>query len=77
MSERSASLALPPALRITWASPSWRPSAREGRILASMHVTIAIPRAGGSGRFPRSKVAAYASLALSKSSVVDMRSPGG
>ena len=59
MSERSASRARPPAFRITWASPSWSPNAREGRMRASMQVTMARWRAGGIGSSPRSKVRAY------------------
>jgi hypothetical protein len=46
-SERSASsLATPPAFRITCASPSSRPSARDGSTRASMHVSTASRRAG-------------------------------
>ena len=48
-SERMASsLARPPALRITWASPSLSPAYFAGSRRASMHVRIANRRAGGS-----------------------------
>ena len=47
-SERIASsLARPPALRMTWASPSARPAYLAGSRRASMQVRIAKPRAGG------------------------------
>jgi len=47
-SERIASsLARPPALRMTWASPSARPASLAGSIRASMQVRMAKPRAGG------------------------------
>jgi hypothetical protein len=48
----------PPALRITCASPSLRPSSPFGFSRASMHATIATPRPGGRGRSPLSKSAA-------------------
>ena len=44
--ERKASRARPPAFRMTWASPSSRPSTREGRMRASMQVTTATLRRG-------------------------------
>jgi len=40
--DRSASLALPPALRITWASPRSIPYAAAGSILASIQVTVTV-----------------------------------
>ena len=47
-SERSASaVTTPPALRITWASPSARPSTRYTSSRASMHATTATCRDGG------------------------------
>ena len=47
-SERMASsLARPPAFRITWASPSFRPAYLAGSSRASMQVRIANCRAGG------------------------------
>ena len=50
-SERIASsVTTPPALRITWASPSERPSAPYTLSRASMQATMAVLRAGGSGR---------------------------
>src|SRR6478672_11123499 len=50
-SERIASsLARPPALRITWASPSARPAYFAGSSRASMQVRMAKLRAGGSAR---------------------------
>ena len=49
-SERIASsLARPPALRMTWASPSLSPAYFAGSSRASMQVRIAKRRAGGSG----------------------------
>ena len=50
-SERIASsLARPPALRMTWASPSSRPAYLAGSRRASMQVRIAKRRAGGRAR---------------------------
>ena len=47
-SERMASsLARPPALRMTWASPSARPANLAGSSRASMQVRMAKRRAGG------------------------------
>src|SRR5919201_6909049 len=67
-SERIASsLARPPALRMTCASPSCSPSALAGSIRASMQTRTATRRAGGSGRLPLVKLAAYRSLAASSS----------
>ena len=48
----ASSLALPPALRMTWVSPSVRPANFAGSSLASMHVRIAKRREGGMGNFP-------------------------
>src|SRR5260221_2877490 len=64
-SERIASsLARPPALRITCASPSDRPAYFDGCRRASMQVRIANRRAGGSASLPFSpKPAAYFSFA--------------
>jgi hypothetical protein len=74
-SERiSSSVITPPALRITCASPSWRPSTYEGFSRASMHATTATLRAGGSGSPPLSNFSAYAALFFSSSSVWLMRS---
>ena len=54
-SERIASsLARPPALRITWASPSARPAYLAGSRRASMQVRMAKRRPGGSGKAPLS-----------------------
>jgi hypothetical protein len=54
-SERiSSSVMTPPALRMTWASPSSSPRMRDGIRRASMHATTAIFLAGGSGRSPLS-----------------------
>lgn len=39
-SDRRASRALPPALRIMWASPRGMPYAEAGSMRASMHVTV-------------------------------------
>ena len=75
-SERSvSSLTSPPALRITCASPSSRPSAFAGSIRASMHVTTANRRPGGMGRSPFVNPSAYCSLAFVTSSTTDMRTP--
>ena len=72
-SERiSSSVTTPPALRITCASPSSSPSTRVGMRRASMQATTATPLAGGSGRSPLSKPAAYSSALRSRSSVVLM-----
>ena len=58
-SERSASsLARPPALRITCASPSASPASLAGSSRASMQVRIANRRAGGRGSRPLSPNAA-------------------
>src|SRR4029077_6126149 len=46
----ASSVARPPALRITWASPSARPAYFAGSRRASMQVRIANPRAGGSAK---------------------------
>src|SRR5262245_55818839 len=68
-SERMASsVARPPALRITCASPSAKPAYFDGCKRASMHVRMANRRAGGSGSLPLSpKLAAYFSFAVSTS----------
>ena len=62
-------LALPPALRITCASPSCRPRIREGTRRASMQASTATLRAGGSGSSALSKLAAYSRAFWSRSSV--------
>src|SRR5215831_5172040 len=69
-SERIASsVARPPALRITWASPSARPAYLAGSSRASIQVRIAKWRPGGNGRLPLSpNVAAYWAFAASTSS---------
>src|SRR6202011_1144644 len=69
-SERMASsLARPPALRITWASPSARPAYFAGSRRASIQVRIAKRRLGGSGRLPLSpKFSAYLAFAATTSS---------
>ena len=52
-SERIASsVATPPALRMTWASPSSRPRIFAGSRRASMQASTATLRAGGSGSGP-------------------------
>src|SRR6476659_2189898 len=68
-SERIASsLARPPALRTTWASPSLRPAYLAGSRRASMHVRMPKRRAGGSARsFFAPNAEAYASFACSTS----------
>src|SRR5262244_663561 len=64
-SERMASsVARPPALRITWASPSASPAYLAGSSRASMQVRMAKCRAGGMASLPFSpKFLAYWSLA--------------
>ena len=58
-SERiSSSVTTPPALRITWASPSDSPSSPYGLRRASMQARTATFLAGGSGRSPLSKASA-------------------
>ena len=58
-SERMASsLITPPALRMTWASPSSKPSTLAGSRRASMQATTATPTPGGMGRSPLEKEAA-------------------
>src|SRR5208283_3291939 len=60
----ASSLARPPALRITCASPSERPAYFAGSRRASIHVRMANPLAGGRARFPLSpKPATYFVLA--------------
>ena len=44
----ASSLARPPALRMTWASPSLKPAYLAGSSRASMQVRMANRRAGGS-----------------------------
>src|ERR1017187_3595226 len=76
-SERIASsLALPPAFRITWASPSAKPENFAGSSRASMQVKIANRRAGGMASLPLfPKPAAYFRLAsITSSSTLDTRS---
>src|SRR5580765_672628 len=69
-SERIASsLARPPALRMTCASPSLSPAYLAGSSRASMHVRIAKRRAGGRpSSLLAPKSAAYAALARTTSS---------
>src|SRR5215470_16546842 len=65
----ASSLARPPALRITWASPSARPAYWAGSSRASIQVRIAKWRPGGNGKLPLSpNVAAYWAFAASTSS---------
>src|SRR5208283_1161488 len=65
----ASSLARPPALRITWASPSLRPAYFAGSRRASIQVRIAKWRLGGNGRLPLSpKLSAYLTFAASTSS---------
>src|SRR5215471_15066199 len=65
----ASSLARPPALRITWASPSARPAYFAGSRRASIQVRIAKWRLGGNGRLPLSpKFSAYLAFAASTSS---------
>src|SRR5215472_11458813 len=65
----ASSLARPPALRITWASPSVRPAYFAGSRRASIQVRIANWRLGGNGRLPLSpKLSAYLTFAASTSS---------
>src|SRR6266550_3083831 len=60
----ASSLARPPALRITCASPLLNPAYLAGSSRASMQVRIAKPRAGGSASsLLAPKLAAYSSLA--------------
>ena len=67
-SERIASsVTAPPALRITWASPSLRPRRPAGSSRASMQATMATPLAGGMGRSPLSNEAAYSSALVRRS----------
>ena len=74
--ERIASSdALPPALRITCASPSLSPAYFAGSRRASMHVRMANPRAGGRASSPLSNAAAYASFAARTSSRTGMAIP--
>src|SRR5215475_7091634 len=75
-SERIASsLARPPALRITCASPSLRPANFAGSSRASMQVRIVNLRAGGIASPPWSKSEAYWSLALRTSSRIGISAP--
>src|SRR5580704_13670184 len=65
----ASSLARPPALRITWASPSANPAYFAGSRRASIQVRIAKWRLGGNGRLPLSpKFSAYLAFAASTSS---------
>src|SRR4051812_18476078 len=71
MRERIASsVAMPPALRITWASPVLKPRIWSGMSRASMQASTANFRAGGIGRSPSWKLLAWASFALIVSSVI-------
>ena len=54
----ASSVTTPPALRITWASPSCRPRAPYGLSRASMQASTATFLPGGIGRSPLSKDAA-------------------
>src|SRR5579864_2813600 len=65
----ASSVATPPALRITWASPSFRPRILWTSRRASMHARTARCLAGGIGRLPLSKLRAYPSLLRSSVSV--------
>src|SRR6266516_7041717 len=65
----SSSVTTPPALRMTWASPSLSPRSPYGFNRASMQATTATRFPGGSGRSPRSKSAAYRSAFRRSSSV--------
>src|SRR5690606_21254205 len=67
---RASAVTTPPALRITWASPSRRPSRPYTLRRASMQASTATCRAGGRGRSPWVKVRAYASALVNSSSVV-------
>src|SRR5580692_4403886 len=59
----ASSLARPPALRITWASPSAKPAYLAGSSRASMQVRMAKRRDGGRASLSLSpKLAAYARL---------------
>src|SRR5215469_14533348 len=65
----ASSLARPPALRITWASPSDKPAYFAGSRRASIQVRMAKRRLGGRGRLPlSSKLSAYLAFAASTSS---------
>src|SRR5437867_3698601 len=60
----ASSLARPPALRMTWASPSARPAYLAGSRRASIQVRMAKLRAGGKASLPFSpKSALYCELA--------------
>ncbi len=75
-SERIASsVTLPPALRITWASPISSPRNRAGSRRASMQVRTAKGRAGGTSSFPLSNPAAHAAFAWLIRSTSDMEPP--
>ena len=66
MSERMASSdARPPALRMTCASPSFRPRNFAGCSRASMHATMATARAGGMPSPPWVNPSAYVAFASS------------
>src|SRR5271165_1902898 len=66
----TSSVATPPALRITCASPSESPSTPYGLSRASMQATTAVRDAGGNGRSPLSNPAAYCSELATKPSVL-------
>src|SRR5271167_835448 len=75
----ASSLARPPALRMTWASPSARPAYLAGSRRASIQVRMAKLRAGGRARLALApKLAAYDSLAerTSVRILLMVRSPG-
>src|SRR5215211_1869498 len=65
----TSSATVPPALRMTWASPSLRPSSPYTFRRASIQATTATCLAGGMGRSPLSKASAYRSLLRNSSSV--------
>src|ERR1700674_3171310 len=70
VSDRIASVvAPPPALRKTWASPSWSPRILLTCNRASMQARTNSFLAGGSGRLPALNDRAYASLFFNRSSV--------
>src|ERR1700683_986489 len=71
----TSSVTTPPALRMTWASPSASPSTPYGFSRASMQATTAACDAGGSGRSALSKLAAYRPELVTKVSVLLMLPP--
>src|SRR5579862_6375061 len=74
MRERIASpVAMPPALRIMWASPGCRPRQCSKRMRESMQARTATWRLGRTARSPSVKLRAKASLAFKSSSATDNR----